>query len=77
MRDLHGEPGAVRAWNWRDRALRSQLLRFAAELQTLAASVDDTLQLVSSEVWMADPAYYQSVREAAHRGRDGRMCTTT
>ena len=55
----------------KDRALRSQLLRFAAELQTLAASVDDTLQLVASEVWMADLAYYQSVREAAHRGRDG------
>lgn len=55
----------------KDRSLRAQLLRFAAELQTLAASVDDTVQLVSSEVWMADLAYYQSVREAAHRGRDG------
>jgi hypothetical protein len=55
----------------KDRALRTQLQRFAAELQTLAASVDDTLQLVSSEVWMADLAYYQSAREAAHRGRDG------
>lgn len=55
----------------KDRTLRTQLLRFAAELQTLADSVDDTLQLVSSEVWMADLAYYQSVREAAHRGRDG------
>jgi hypothetical protein len=47
------------------------LLRFAAELQTLATSVDDTVQLVSSEVWMADLAYYQSVREAAHRSRAG------
>ena len=55
----------------KDRTLRAQLLRFAAELQTLADSVDDTLQLVSSEVWMADLAYYQRVREAAHRGRDG------
>jgi hypothetical protein len=55
----------------KDRALRTQLQRFAAELQTLAASVDDTLQLVSSEVWMADLAYYQSAREAAHRGREG------
>lgn len=55
----------------KDRTLRAQLLRFAAELQTLTDSVDDTLQLVSSEVWMADLAYYQSVREAAHRGRDG------
>lgn len=55
----------------KDRALRTQLLRFAAELETLAGSVDDTVQLVSSEVWLADLAYYQSVREAAHRGRDG------
>jgi hypothetical protein len=55
----------------KDRAPRGQLLRFAAELETLAGSVDDTVQLVASEVWMADLAYYQSVREAAHRGRDG------
>lgn len=55
----------------KDRTLRAQLLRFAAELQTLATSVDDTVQLVSSEVWMADLAYYQSVREAAHRSRAG------
>jgi hypothetical protein len=55
----------------KDRTLRAQLLRFAAELQTLATSVDDTVQLVSSEVWMADLAYYQSVREAAHRNRAG------
>jgi hypothetical protein len=55
----------------KDRALRAQMLKFAAELETLAGSVDDTLQLVASEVWMADLAYYQSVREAAHRGRDG------
>lgn len=55
----------------KDRALRAQLLRFAAELESLSGSVDDTLQLVGSEVWMADLAYYQSVREAAHRGRAG------
>jgi hypothetical protein len=55
----------------KDRTLRAQLLRFAAELETLASSVDDTLQLVSSEVWMADLAYYQTVKEAAHRGRAG------
>jgi hypothetical protein len=42
-----------------------------SRLQTLATSVDDTVQLVSSEVWMADLAYYQSVREAAHRNRTG------
>ena len=55
----------------KDRTLRTQLLRFAAELETLIGSVDDTLQLVSSEAWMADLAYYQSVREAAHRGGAG------
>lgn len=55
----------------KDRALRAQLLGLAAELETLANTVGDTLQLVSSEVWMADLAYYQSVREAAHRGRAG------
>ncbi|WP_158885739.1 hypothetical protein [Rhodanobacter sp. L36] len=54
----------------KDRQLRSQLMRFATELQTLAMSVDDTLQSVSSELWMADLAYYQSVREAAHRGHE-------
>ncbi|MFI5268702.1 MAG: hypothetical protein ACHQ7M_15110, partial [Chloroflexota bacterium] len=43
----------------KDRAPRGQLLRFAAELETLAGSVDDTVQLVASEVWMADLAYYQ------------------
>jgi hypothetical protein len=55
----------------KDRALRAQLLRFASELETLTNSVDDTLQLVSSEIWMADLAYYQTAREAAHRGRAG------
>jgi hypothetical protein len=54
----------------KDRNLRSQLMRFATELQTLATSVDDTLQAISSALWMADRAYYQSVREAAHCGRE-------
>jgi hypothetical protein len=47
------------------------MLEATFELQTLATSVDDTVQLVSSEVWMASLAYYQSVREATHRNRAG------
>lgn len=53
----------------KDRALRSQLLRFAVDLQSLAQQVDDSLILVGSEILMADLAYYQSAREAARRGR--------
>jgi hypothetical protein len=53
------------------RALRSQLLRFAMELQTLASCVDDTVQLVSSEVWLADLDYYKGVREAAKTRQAG------
>jgi hypothetical protein len=53
------------------RALRSQLLRFTMELQTLATCVDDTVRLVSSEVWMADLDYYKGVREAAKTGQAG------
>jgi hypothetical protein len=53
------------------RALRSQLLRFTMELQTLASCVDDTVQLVSSEVWLADLDYYKGIREAAKTGQAG------
>ncbi|KAA0068602.1 hypothetical protein [Rhodanobacter sp. T12-5] len=53
------------------RALRSQLLRFTMELQTLSSCADDTLQLVSSEVWLADLDYYKGVREAAKTGQAG------
>jgi hypothetical protein len=51
----------------RDRQLRAQMLKFASDLETLAGSVDDTLLLLSSEIWSADLAYYQSAREAARR----------
>ncbi|GAC1628617.1 MAG: hypothetical protein NVS9B10_18720 [Nevskia sp.] len=52
----------------KDRALRQQLLRFAAELQALSETVDDTLTIVSHEILDADLAYYNAVRDAAKRG---------
>lgn len=55
----------------KDRDLRTQLLRFAADLQSLAQQVDDSLTVLGSEILMADLAYYQSAREAARRGRPG------
>ena len=55
----------------KDRALRTQMLRFAAELRSLAQQVDDSLTVLGSEIWMADLAYYQSAREGARRGRAG------
>jgi hypothetical protein len=53
----------------KDRELRTQMMRLFADLITLTDNVDDTIRVVSSEAWMADLAYYQSVREAARRGR--------
>ena len=53
----------------KDRALRTQMLRFAADLRGLAQLVDDSLAVLGSEIWMADLAYYQSAREGARRGR--------
>jgi len=55
----------------KDRELRAQMMWFFAELNGLAKGVDATLLVVSSEVWMADLAYYQSVREAARRNKPG------
>lgn len=53
----------------RDRALRSQILEFSSLLNALTQNVDDTLMVVNQDIWMANLAYYQSVREAAKRGR--------
>ena len=55
----------------KDEALRNQLLQFFPNLNTLCETVDDTLLVLGSELLMADLAYYQSVREAAKRGRAG------
>jgi hypothetical protein len=53
----------------RDRALRSQMLEVWSLLNALTLNVDDTLMVVNQDIWMANLAYYQSVREAAKRGR--------
>lgn len=55
----------------KDRALRAQLLQFFPNLKTLCEAADDTMMVLGSEVWMADLAYYQNVREGARRGRAG------
>jgi len=55
----------------KDRGLRAQLLEFIPQLRTLMEGLEDTLLVVNSEIWMADLAYYQSVREAKRRGRTG------
>jgi hypothetical protein len=55
----------------KDRALLARIMQFFPSLQTLCETVDDTPMVASSEVWMADLAYYQNVREAAKRGLPG------
>ncbi|MDB5969345.1 MAG: hypothetical protein JWQ90_1795 [Hydrocarboniphaga sp.] len=55
----------------KDRDLRSQMMRFSADLISLSESVDDSLMIISSEAWSADLAYYNSVKEAAKRGHAG------
>ncbi len=52
----------------KDQELRGEMMQFIPQLQTLKRSVDDTLMKVNSELWMADLAYYQNVRQAAKRG---------
>lgn len=55
----------------KDRVLRAQLAAIARELSALNDSVDDTLKIVASEIWMADLSFYQSVRQGAKRGVAG------
>lgn len=55
----------------KDRLLRQQIMRFSADLMTLSEQVDDTLAVVSSELWLADLAYYHAVREAGRRHLPG------
>lgn len=52
----------------KDRALREQLSGVGRELGTLANRLDDTLAIVSHEIYSADLAFYQNVRQAAKRG---------
>jgi hypothetical protein len=55
----------------KDRALRSELADVVRDIVALGTSCDDTLMVVSSEIWMADLTFYQSVRQAAKRGVPG------
>lgn len=55
----------------KDRALRAQLTDVAAELIALGRNMDDTMMVVSSELWMANLSFYQSARQAAKRGING------
>jgi hypothetical protein len=55
----------------KDRGLRDQLAAVAAEISALASSMDDTMMVVSSELWMADLSFYQSVRQGAKRSVSG------
>ncbi len=54
-----------------DRALRIPLNDIAREVSSLAGSVEDTCTLVGHETYMAELAFYQSVRQAAKRGIPG------
>src|ERR1041384_7847357 len=45
----------------KDEALRKSIMQFYPQLSTLFRSMDDTLMVVNSELWMADLAYYQNV----------------
>jgi hypothetical protein len=55
----------------KDQTLRDEFMQFWPLYQTLSRSVEDTLMVLESELWMADLAYYQSVREAASRSVAG------
>jgi hypothetical protein len=55
----------------KDAALRAQLMQVYPELKTLFDAFEDTLMVVGSELYMADLAYYQSVKQASKRNRAG------
>jgi hypothetical protein len=55
----------------KDRALRNPLNDIARELDSLTSAVDDTATLVGHEIYMAELAFYQNVRQAAKRGVSG------
>jgi hypothetical protein len=52
----------------KDRTLRTGLADIVRELGSLSDSASDTLTLVSHEIYSADLAFYQNVRQAAKRG---------
>ncbi|MFT3782993.1 MAG: hypothetical protein QM790_13375 [Nibricoccus sp.] len=52
----------------KDRVLRSQLLEVSRTFGLLATRIEDTLAVVSHEIYDADLAFYQNVKQAAKRG---------
>jgi hypothetical protein len=52
----------------KDRALRAQLAEVVRDLSSVSSSAEDTLAIVSHEIYSADLAFYQNVRQAAKRG---------
>jgi hypothetical protein len=55
----------------KDISLRDQIHQFLPQLLELVSLITGTEMVVGSEIYMANLAYYQSVREAARRGRPG------
>ena len=55
----------------KDRALRAQVLKFLPQFLVFVEMLKDTFMVINSEIWMADLAYYQGVREGKRRGLPG------
>jgi len=55
----------------KDRELRLQLTQIFPQVQCLCDSMRSTLAVLNSEVWLADLAYYHTVRAAMKRGLHG------
>lgn len=55
----------------KDRALRLPVNDVFRELGALFEAVGDTVMLVGTEIYMADLAFYQNVRQASKRGVPG------
>ncbi|MFT3782430.1 MAG: hypothetical protein QM790_10490 [Nibricoccus sp.] len=52
----------------KDRLLRAQIADIVRSLSTLAQDAEDTLAVIAHEVYNADLAFYQNVKQAAKRG---------
>jgi hypothetical protein len=55
----------------KDRDLRAPVADIDREIGTLAQEVSDTLLVIGHEIYMADLAFYQNVRQGAKRGVAG------
>ena len=52
----------------KDRALRMQIADIVRSLSSLAQDAEDTLAVISHEIYNADLAFYQNVKQAGKRG---------